>query len=176
MRAVPALGHHSGVTDRRLPSRGATALAVAAALAAPALTATPVAASGTRLSHEEAVARLGEAGIPWSSSGGCGDRADPGCTSFEDIYSGTIDGVITLHRASKCALRVTGGTEAGHLPGPYSHEAGYKVDVALGDCVSEYIRSSFVEVPPPEFGAEAYRSPAGNEYVLESDHWDIVYY
>ncbi len=151
-------------------------LAMAAALSAPVLTATSVAASGTRLSHDEAVDRLDEAGIPWSSSGGCSDRADPECTSFEDIYSGTIDGVIMLQGASGCALRVTGGTEAGHLPGPYSHEAGYKVDMALGDCVGDYIRSSFVEVPPPEFGIEAYRSPAGNEYTLENDHWDILYY
>ncbi len=153
---------------------------MAAALSAPVLTATSVAASGTRLSHDEAVDRLDEAGIPWSSSGGCSDRADPECTSFEDIYSGTIDGVIMLQSASGCALRVTGGTEAGHLPGPYSHEAGYKVDIALGDCVGDYIRSSFVEVvPPPEFGIQAYRyyrSPAGNEYTLENDHWDILYH
>ena len=145
---------------------------MAAALAAPVLTTPSVAASGTRLSHDEAVAHLDEAGIPWSSSGGCSDRADRECTSFEDIYSGTIDSVIMLQGASGCALRVTGGTEAG----PYSHEAGYKVDIALGHCVSDYIRSSFVEVPPPEFGIEAYRSPAGNEYTLESNHWDILYY
>jgi hypothetical protein len=31
-------------------------------------------------------------------------------------------------------------------------------------------------VPPPEFGTEAYRSAADNEYTLESDHWDILYY
>lgn len=164
------------MTGRHLPSRAAVALAVATALAFPVLTATSVAASGVRLSHDEAVARLDEAGIPWSSSGGCSNRADPECTSFGEIYSGTIDGVITLQGASGCALRVTGGTEAGHLPGPYSHGAGYKVDIALGDCVSDYIRSSFVEVPPPEFGIEAYRSPTGNEYTLENDHWDILYY
>lgn len=140
------------------------------------LAAPDAAASGTRLSHDEAVDRLDESGIPWSSSGGCSDRADPECTSFEDIYSGTIDGVVTLQGVSGCALRVTGVTEAGHLPGPYSHETGYKIDIALGDCVSDYIRSSFVEVPPPHFGIEAYRSPAGNEYTLESDHWDIVHY
>lgn len=149
---------------------------MATALAVPVLTATSVAASGTRLTHDEAVARLDETGIPWSSSGGCSDRANPECTSFEDIYSGTIDGVITLQDTSGCTLRVTGGTEAGHLPGPYSHGAGYKVDIALGNCVSDYIRSSFVEVPPPDFGIEAYHSPEGNEYTLENDHWDILYY
>ncbi len=37
-----------------LPSRGTAALAVAAALAAPVLTAPSVAASGTQLSHDEA--------------------------------------------------------------------------------------------------------------------------
>ncbi len=72
---------------------------------------------------------------------------DPECTSFEDIYSGTIEGVIMLQGASECALRVTGGTEAGHLPGPYSREAGYKVDIALGDCVGDYIRSNFRGAP-----------------------------
>jgi len=157
-------------------SRGAATLAVMAALAAPVLAAPSAAAGGERLTHEDAVDRLDEAGIPWSSTGGCSDRADPECTSFEDIFSGTIDGVVTLQGASGCGLRVTGGTEAGHLPGPYSHEAGYKVDIALGDCVGDYIRSTFIAVPPPEFGIEAYRSPAGNEYVLESDHWDIVYF
>lgn len=167
---------HRAVSSRFAPARVAGALAVATALAAPVLAAPSAAASGTRLTHDEAVDRLGEAGIPWSSSGGCSDRADPECTSFEDIFSGTIDGVVTLQRASGCALRVTGGTEAGHLPGRYSHEAGYKIDIALGGCVGDYIRSSFAEVPPPEFGIEAYVSPAGNEYTLESDHWDIVYY
>lgn len=167
---------HAAVRSRSAPSRIATTLAVATALAAPVLAAPSAAASGARLTHDEAVDRLDDAGIPWSSTGGCSDRADPECTSFEDILSGTIDGVITLRHASGCALRVTGGTEAGHLPGRYSHEAGYKVDIALGDCVGDYIRSSFIEVPPPEFGIEAYRSPAGNEYTLESDHWDIVYY
>jgi hypothetical protein len=166
--------HHLCVVDRT--RNIGRALAVAIAFAVPVLVAQDVAASGERIAHEEAVDRLGAAGIPWSSSGGCSDRAYPECTSFEDIYSGTIDGVITLQRASGCPIRVTGGTEAGHLPGRYSHEAGYKVDIALGDCVGDYIRSSFQEVPPPEFGTEAYRSAGGNEYTLESDHWDILYY
>lgn len=149
---------------------------MAFAVVAPAFLAPDAAASGERLSHDQAAERLAAAGIPFTSTGNCIERENPECTSFEDIYSGTIDGVITLQRASECPIRVTGGTEAGHMAGEHSHGNGYKIDISLGGCVDDYIRSSFVEVPPPSFGTEAYRSAAGNEYVREVDHWDIVYY
>jgi hypothetical protein len=36
----------------------------------------------TKLSHSDATSRLRNAGITWSSSGGCSNRNNPTCTSF----------------------------------------------------------------------------------------------
>ncbi|HEY8373693.1 MAG TPA: hypothetical protein VIL00_13185 [Pseudonocardiaceae bacterium] len=133
-------------------------------------------ASGYKMTHAQATARLSAAGITWSSSGGCSDRNKPNCTSFEQINSGTIDGIITLKQASGCAINITGGTETGHASGTYSHWNGYKVDISLNSCINSYIRNSFTRIVPPSFGSEQYRSAAGNIYTLESNHWDILYY
>jgi len=66
------------------------------------------------ISHASATSQLREAGISWTSSGGCSDRCNPTCTSFEGIRQATITGIITFKRASGCAITITGGTETGH--------------------------------------------------------------
>lgn len=128
-------------------------------------------ASGKELSHKAAAAKLKAAGISWTSSGGCGNRNKPNCTSFSGIKSGTINGVITLKKASHCKITITGGTETGHASGTYSHWNGYKVDVAITSCVTGYIKRNFTAI-----GGNKWRSGSGNVYFNEGNHWDITYY
>lgn len=137
----------------------------------------PVAgASGTRISHSNAAGQLSAVGITWSSSGGCSDRNRPNCTSFEQIYSGTINGIKTLKSASGCAIHITGGTETGHASGTYSHWNGYKVDIRHNTCVDGYIKRSFTYVGVRGDGAPQWKSAAGNLYADEGNHWDITYF
>ena len=133
-------------------------------------------ASGRKLTHAQAASRLRAANITWSSSGGCSNRYNRTCTSFEQINSGTIDGIITLKRASGCAINITGGTEVGHAGGTYSHWNGYKVDITPNACISNYITRNFTYIGRRGDGAAMYRSAAGNIYARESSHWDILYY
>jgi hypothetical protein len=39
---------------------------------------------------------------------------------------------------------VQGGTEVGHSSGTYSHYNGYKIDIGLNTCHSNYIKGSFL--------------------------------
>jgi hypothetical protein len=130
----------------------------------------------TKLSHADATSRLRNAGITWSSSGGCSNRNNPTCTSFEQVNLTTIQGIITLKNASGCAINATGGTETGHASGTYSHWNGYKIDISLYTCVGNYITGTFPYVGRRSDGAALYKSAAGNIYARESNHWDILYY
>lgn len=124
-----------------------------------------------KLSHSQATSKFSAAGITWSSSGGCSDRNKPNCTSFEQINSATVDGVITLRGATGCAIRLTGGTETGHASGTYSHWNGYKVDFALSSCLNNYIQGTFTSI-----GGSKWKSASGNIYYKEGNHWDVTYY
>ncbi|GGO93052.1 hypothetical protein [Wenjunlia tyrosinilytica] len=156
------------------------ALAMAATLLfAPGvgLASTTQAHAVTKLSHADAAARFRASGITWSSSGGCSDRNNPTCTSFEQINLATVQGAQTLRSASGCALNITGGTEAGHAGGTYSHWNGYKLDFSPYSCLSGYITGNFTYIGPrPGDGAAQYRSGAGNIYARESNHWDVLFY
>jgi hypothetical protein len=125
----------------------------------------------TKLTHAQATSRLRSSNITWSSSGGCSDRNNPTCTSFEQVNLATIQGAQTLKSASGCALNVTGGTETGHASGTYSHWNGYKLDFSLSTCLGNYIRGNFTSI-----GGNKWQSGAGNIYFLESNHWDVTYY
>jgi hypothetical protein len=125
----------------------------------------------TKLSHSDAASRLRNAGITWSSSGNCSNRNNPTCTSFEQVNLATIQGAITLKRASGCGLNVTGGTETGHASGTYSHWNGYKLDFALSSCLTNYITGTFTSI-----GGSKWQSGSGNIYFRESNHWDVTYY
>jgi hypothetical protein len=152
----------------------------AGGLGAPLAGAAPAAASGYTMSQGAAQSALSAAGISWSSSGNCTSRTNSTCTSFDQINSGTIDGVITLHRASGCQVVITGGTETGHASGTYSHWNGYKVDVRTSTttttCIDRYIRGNFAFIGNRGDGAPQYRSGSGNVYANEGSHWDILYY
>ena len=49
-------------------------------------------ASVTKLTHAQATTMFRNAGITWSSSGGCSDRNNPTCTSFEGLNLPTAQG------------------------------------------------------------------------------------
>lgn len=143
---------------------------------------TPASASGVRITHSDAAARLRAAGITWSSSGGCSDRYTSTCTSFDGIYSGTIDGIITLRNASGCAINVTGGTEVGHAttgtspaPSYATHGNGYKIDTSLTTCIQNYVNANFTRIANRSNGDPQWQSAAGNIYAREYNHWDIYY-
>ncbi|RII17646.1 hypothetical protein DSC45_12160 [Streptomyces sp. YIM 130001] len=124
-----------------------------------------------KLSHSQATAKFESAGITWSSSGGCSDRNKPNCTSFDQVNSATVDGVITLKSASGCGIRLTGGTETGHADGTYSHWNGYKVDFGLSECLNNYIQGTFTSI-----GGSKWQSGSGNIYYKEGNHWDVTYH
>jgi len=77
----------------------------------------PAVASGYGMSDAEARNLLKANGIGIYSSGNCTNRYNETCTSFEQIWSGTINGVINFKKGTGCAVTVTGGTETGHSGG-----------------------------------------------------------
>jgi len=135
-----------------------------------------VVASAYKMSQSEAAAALSGAGISVSSSGGCSTRSNSRCTSLDQINSNTINGLITLKRASGCSIVVTGGSEVGHASGTYSHYTGYKADISLNSCIDSYITKNFASIGTRSDGAAQYKSASGNIYAKEGNHWDILYY
>ncbi|WP_329301815.1 hypothetical protein OG410_29065 [Streptomyces sp. NBC_00659] len=130
----------------------------------------------SKISHATATSMFRQAGITWSSSGGCSDRNNATCTSFEQLNLATAQGAQTLKGASGCALNITGGTETGHASGTYSHWNGYKLDYGKNTCVTGYIKNTFGYIGLRGDGAPQYRSGAGNIYADEGNHWDVLYY
>lgn len=145
---------------------GLGALAVALGVSSPAFA----------ITHSSATSQLSAAGIGWTSSGGCSDRNNPTCTSFDGIRQATITGIITFKRASGCAVTITAGTETGHASGTYSHWNGYKVDIGLSTCIQNYISAAYTYVGYIAGFGYQYRAPSGNLYTQEGNHWDILYY
>lgn len=127
-----------------------------------------------RLRHAEAAQRLRQAGLGWKSSGGCTNRNVRQCTSLEAVRTATVTDVIALKRRSGCPVVITGGTEIGHSPGPYSHHAGYKLDIKPNRCISRYIKREYPYQRVRGDGAPLYGS-AGTVYAREPDHWDILF-
>lgn len=148
----------------------------AAVATAGALALAPDALAVTKLSQSSAASQLSSAGITWSSSGGCTTRSNSTCTSFDQINQTTVSGVITLKRASGCAVNITGGTEVGHASGTYSHYNGYKVDITKYACVGSYITGTFTRIANRGDGYPQWRAASGNVYCDEGSHWDITYY
>ncbi|MBE9498649.1 hypothetical protein [Streptomyces sp. AA1529] len=147
-----------------------------AAQASPATQQSPTRAAGSpqllaKLTHSQATSIFRSAGITWTSSGGCSDRNNSTCTSFQGLRSQTADGAVTLKRASGCAVRLTGGTETGHASGTYSHWNGYKLDMSLSSCLDNYITGAFTSI-----GGSKWKSASGNIYYREGNHWDVTYY
>ncbi|MFD3870082.1 hypothetical protein [Streptomyces sp. NPDC058623] len=133
-------------------------------------------AAVTRISHSTATSMFGASGITWSSSGGCSDRNNPTCTSFEQLNLASAKGAQTLKSASGCALNITGGTETGHAGGTYSHWNGYKLDFSKYTCLGSYIKNTFTYIGVRGDGSPQWKSGAGNVYADEGNHWDVTFY
>ncbi|GHE57025.1 hypothetical protein CP980_00780 [Streptomyces vinaceus] len=132
--------------------------------------------AATKLSHATATSMFRNSAITWSSSGGCSDRNNSTCTSFEQLNLATAQGAQTLKSASGCALNITGGTEAGHASGTYSHWNGYKLDFSKYTCLGNYIKNTFSYIGLRGDGAPQWKSGAGNVYADEGSHWDVTFY
>ncbi|GAA4374513.1 hypothetical protein [Nocardioides caricicola] len=128
------------------------------------------------VTHASATSQFSAAGISWTSSGGCSDRYTSTCTSFDGIRQATIDGAITLKRASGCGLTITGGTETGHASGTYSHWNGYKLDFARTACLTSWVHNTYTYIGQRGDGAAQYQAASGNIYADEGNHWDVLYY
>ncbi|MFJ4734130.1 hypothetical protein ACIP6V_17915 [Streptomyces sp. NPDC088770] len=163
---------------RSRTARPAALATSAALLAGGLLAATVPAATAAPAKYSQAAAeqQLKQAGVTWVSSGGCSNRDNSRCTSFEQINKSTVDGVIDFKKASKCAVTLTAGTEKGHASGTYSHWNGYKIDVKLTSCVNSYITRTFRYVGERSDRAKQYKAPSGNIYAREGSHWDVTYY
>ncbi|MFY9916225.1 MAG: hypothetical protein WAK18_16255 [Nocardioidaceae bacterium] len=130
----------------------------------------------TKLTDAQAAAQLSAVGITRSSSGGCTNRNNSTCTSYEQINQSTVDGIKTYKSVSGCAVNITGGTETGHASGTYSHWNGYKVDISRSTCNDSYITSHYSYIGYRSDGYPMYQAASGNVYTNEGSHWDIVYY
>ena len=137
-----------------------------------------VAGAGTAsaVTQSSAQTQLQAAGIYASSSGGCTTQSNPTCTSYSGLRQATIDGAITLKRASGCGLTITGGTEVGHAGGTYSHANGYKLDFSRTTCLTSWVHSAYSYIGLRGDGAPQYRAASGNIYADEGNHWDVTYY
>lgn len=137
---------------------------------------------GGTLNHTDAAQQLAAAGISIHSSGNCSDKTNPTCTSLDGIQQSTINGLVDFAKKSGLSLVVTGGTEAGHAGGTYSHGTGFKIDISSNgsDSVSQYIKNNFSYSGdrPGYHGGPTYKDQNGNEYTFETrlHHWDITYY
>ncbi len=131
----------------------------------------------TRLQQTDAKRLLRAAGLRWTSSGKCANRQGRNCTSLEAVRSATVSSAIELKRRSGCPLVVTGGTEVGHAPGPYSHYAGYKLDIKPNACINRYIMKNYPSQGVRGDGARLYGQSAtsGPLFAREADHWDILF-
>jgi hypothetical protein len=149
---------------------------LAALVVAAGVTAYGPAATASAVTQASAESQFRAAGISWTSSAGCTTRSNPTCTSFDGIRQSSIDGAVTLRRASGCALTITGGTEVGHAGGTYSHDNGYKIDFARSSCLTAWVQGTYAYIGVRGDGAPQYQAASGNIYADEGNHWDVTYY
>lgn len=131
---------------------------------------TPPSTTSGSLAHSAAVAQLGS-GFTVTSSGSCSDKTQTKCTSLDGIKENTIQRVKELQVAIGVPLVVTGGTEAGHAAGPYSHANGYKIDLQVQPALNSYISNNFTSI-----GSNKWKDSKGNVYMRHGppDHWDLL--
>ena len=152
------------------------ALTLPAALVAAILVVLGIAGPASAITDASAASQLSAAGISRSSSGGCTTRSNSTCTSYEGVRQATVDGAITLKRASGCGLVITGGTEVGHASGTYSHYNGYKFDFSRTTCLTSWIHNTYTYIGLRGDGAPQYQAASGNVYADEGNHWDVTFY
>ena len=111
----------------------------------------------------------------------CTGSSGSGCTDVGGMQQATVQQIINL--SSKCGgpggcgMVVTGGNEPGHAVGTYSHGNGYKVDLRLGTPVDSVIQNlTSAGTRTGDGPGPAWVDSCRNQYVRESDHWDITVY
>ncbi|MEU6785780.1 hypothetical protein ABZ912_41895 [Nonomuraea angiospora] len=127
------------------------------------------------MSHGLATDWLRNGGVRMKSTGNCSSKHVHHCTSLDSVRTGTIARMIELKRESGCPIMVTGGTEAGHASGQYSHGNGYKLDISHNTCIDRHITRYHAKAGVRSDGARLYRSGSGTVFADESDHWDILF-
>lgn len=147
---------------------------LSAVAAVTTVVATAIPASAVTQAQAESAFRA--AGITWTSSGGCTNRNVSTCTSFDGLRQASVDGAITLKRASGCGLTITGGTETGHASGTYSHWNGYKLDFSRTSCLTSWVHNTYAYQGLRGDGAPLYKAASGNLYADEGNHWDVTFY
>ncbi|HMM94812.1 hypothetical protein [Phycicoccus sp.] len=169
MASVPTIRTTTRTTVRRPLRTLLAGLAVVVAIVG-------LAGPASAVTQASAESQFRAAGVTWSSSGGCTSRSNPTCTSFDGLRQATVDGGVTLRRASGCALNITGGTEVGHASGTYSHANGYKLDFSRTSCLTGWIHGTYTYIGLRGDGAPQYRAASGNVYADEGNHWDVTFY
>jgi hypothetical protein len=125
--------------------------------------------------QQQAGSLLRAAGLRWISSGHCTRRRNPHCTSFDGLQPSTLDGVLRLRENSRCGLVISGGTERGHASGPYSHGAGYKLDILPNRCINHFVRRNYRRIHTRGDGAPVYQDAERSLFAREPSHWDITF-
>jgi hypothetical protein len=105
------------------------------------------------------------------------------CTNVAGFRQSTVDAITNLNSAiGGKGFVITGGTEAGHAPGTYSHGAGYKFDVGQGSNSANWSKidghmKSLIgsQDITPNKTYPVTLSPSGRRLDLrwEGSHWDI---
>lgn len=147
---------------------------LSAVVAVTTVVATALPASAVTQAAAESAFRA--AGITWTSSGGCTNRNVSTCTSFDGLRQASVDGAVTLKRASGCGLTITGGTEVGHASGTYSHSNGYKLDFSRTSCLTSWVHNTYAYQGLRSDGAPLYKAASGNLYADEGNHWDVTFF
>jgi hypothetical protein len=127
------------------------------------------------LRQQEAGALLRGAGLRWISSGHCTRRTNPHCTSLDGLRTSTLGGVLQLREDSRCGLVISGGTERGHARGPFSHGAGYKLDILPSRCLNHFVRHRYRRIHTRGDGSPLYQAPERTLFAREPSHWDITF-
>ncbi len=142
------------------------------------LTAVP---ASTASGNEGAVrAQFSAAGVSVNHEA-CTGSSGSGCTDVGGMQQATIQQVINLSNkcggSGGCGMTVTGGNEPGHAAGTYSHGNGYKVDLRLGTAMDGVIQSlKKVADRTGDSPGSTWIDSCNNQYVEESDHWDVTVY
>ena len=113
------------------------------------------------------------------SSEPCEYVGQTGCTDLYGMKPATFDEIKYIDKQTSGNILVTGGTEAGHSVGAYSHGNGYKVDIEGTANVTAYVEANFDRTPSldreGDYAAIAYVNPTtGAIWFRESTHWDVL--
>lgn len=116
--------------------------------------------SAGEMTNSQAVAALTAAGVAIKDG-----------VSLNGTREDTVNQVIAVKQACGCSVTVTSAVDGGHSAGEESHGTGYKIDLRLDNGLNSYLQG--MTLGAPRSGDPRYYDRCGNEYVRESDHWDI---